>query len=423
VTVLLTDNPLSRGEDDRFGFLAHARVLCDAIEATTDLPLTIGIFGPWGTGKSSFMNICRELLTARGLPAITFNPWKYDQRDEIWHALIQTVLTEISRRLAEDRPGRSAALARAGATVAQLSRTAAWLMARRAAGPLTGGLLSAGDLDSVREAWSARRAEQYRHVNRFEQDFREVVQVVTDGGRLVLFIDDLDRCAPAAAVTVLDALKLFLGEASCVFVLALDAHLMAEAAAGRYGGDLARGHQYLEKLINFPYHLPAVPFESIRHQLRGDLLALGEDSSLWAVVDAAFGPNLRRVRRFISAFNLTTATLRVRTEPVRDQLLHAALLLAVRLRHPDFFAGLQTDPELWSRVDQAARGDRSQARPADVALLDADPGLRDLLYRTSPRRPGSGFPPLPTADTIRELTGVVAVTAEPLPAVGADRPG
>jgi hypothetical protein len=115
VTVLLTDNPLSRGEDDRFGFLAHARVLCDAIEATTDLPLTIGIFGPWGTGKSSFMNICRELLTARGLPAITFNPWKYDQRDEIWHALIQTVLTEISRRLAEDRPGRSAALARAGA--------------------------------------------------------------------------------------------------------------------------------------------------------------------------------------------------------------------------------------------------------------------------------------------------------------------
>ncbi|MGI5405385.1 P-loop NTPase fold protein [Streptomyces chartreusis] len=52
---LLSDNAISGASGDAFGFLAHARVLCDALEGTDDLPLTVGIFGPWGMGKSSFL--------------------------------------------------------------------------------------------------------------------------------------------------------------------------------------------------------------------------------------------------------------------------------------------------------------------------------------------------------------------------------
>ncbi|WP_185932464.1 P-loop NTPase fold protein [Streptomyces sp. WAC 01325] len=148
---LLSDNAISDASGDAFGFLAHARVLCDALEGTDDLPLTVGIFGPWGMGKSSFMNICRDLLRQREIPAIWFNPWKYDQKDEIWHALIQTVLTEMAidleRRRSEAGESKRERLTQTLATVRQLSQAAAWLLARRAAGPLTGGFLAAEDVD------------------------------------------------------------------------------------------------------------------------------------------------------------------------------------------------------------------------------------------------------------------------------------
>jgi predicted KAP-like P-loop ATPase len=94
--LLLTDNPVTGRGDDQFGFGTHGRVLCDAVQATVHLPLTVGVFGPWGTGKSSFLNICREILDRRGIPTIAFNPWKYDAKEAIWHALIQTILTEIA---------------------------------------------------------------------------------------------------------------------------------------------------------------------------------------------------------------------------------------------------------------------------------------------------------------------------------------
>src|SRR5262249_50858560 len=96
---LLTDNPVHSGHGDKYGFYGQAHSLCEAIAATHDLPLTVGIYGPWGSGKSSFLNISRAILRDRKVPTVSFNPWKYDQRDEVWHALIQTVLEEISAGL------------------------------------------------------------------------------------------------------------------------------------------------------------------------------------------------------------------------------------------------------------------------------------------------------------------------------------
>ncbi|MFH8791930.1 P-loop NTPase fold protein [Streptomyces sp. NPDC017941] len=418
--MLLTDNPIPDADGDRYGFRGHADVLCTAIATTEDLPLTVGVFGPWGTGKSSFMKVCQDLLGKRGLPTVWFNPWKYDQKDEIWHALIQSVLTEIAQKLEERRLTGDLALRErmSGAleTVRRLSRAAAWLLARRAAAPLTGGFLTADDVTAAQDALTEPGTEKYLHVNRFEQDFAEVVGAYTDGGRLVLFVDDLDRCTQDAAITVLDSLKLFLGEASCVFVLAMDQQVVAEAAARRINAehpDEARGRQYLEKLIHFPYHLPGVSFEAIVRHLRGKVTDshLSGSHELWELIEVAFEANPRRVRRFVNGLNLTAVTLRLNPDdpPSPRLLLHAATLLALRMKHPGFFAALRADPGLWRRYDDA-EFHKSDLTGQDVVLSHENPGVRRLLAAVAHRREGFAFPDPPTPTEIRLLTQVLTVT-------------
>ncbi len=404
--MLLSDNAVSRVEDDDFGFRGHAEILCDAIEATTQLPLTIGIFGPWGSGKSSFMNICRDLLAKRGLSTVTFNPWKYDAKEQIWHALIQTVLTEIIQTAGDETQRRGADIAK------KLSLTATWLLARSTTPILTAGMVSGSDLEAAREHWKEQGFERYRHVNHFEEDFAEAVRAYTRGGRLVVFVDDLDRCTGYAAVEALDALKLFLGASSCVFVLAMDQDVIAAAAAERLNADEIRGRQYLEKLIHFPYHLPVVRFETVYQHLRKAVPEpLDRDAALWRLVESAFGENPRRMRRFVSALNLTAETLRLHSQPTRERLMYAAILLALRLQHPAFFALIQQQPETWERMDAAARGNRSAMHQDEVDLAERDPSLLRFLETVSPgSRDGCEFPPIPTVDQIQVVTKVLAVT-------------
>ncbi|MFF7789574.1 P-loop NTPase fold protein [Streptomyces sp. NPDC007991] len=425
--MLLPDNPISGPDGDRFGFGTHAKVLCDAIATAEGLPLTIGVFGPWGMGKSSFMKVCEGMLKERGVRTVWFNPWKYDQKDEIWHALIQTVLTEIAvdldRRREAGEETRQERLSAALDTVKRLSQAAAWLLARRAAGPLTAGFLAPEDVDAVQGALTAPGAETYLHVNRFEQDFREVVDIYSGGGRLVLFIDDLDRCHEDAAITVLDSLKLFLGEGSCVFVLAMDYQVVAEAAAKRFdreGTDGARGRQYLEKLIHFPFHLPGIPFELLYQQLSSEVTdpAVGASRELWELIEVAFSANPRRVRRFINGLNHTVRTLQQHDgRPGSDRLLHAGVLLAFQIKFPDFFSALQNDPGVWARFDDA-EFTKSELGGRDGELAARNPGVRRLIASVSSRRTGFSFPPPPTASVLRLLTEVLTVTGGALTGEG-----
>ncbi len=92
---LLSDNPITKESDDTFGFGFFVDILGKAILDTKYLPVTVGIFGEWGTGKTSLMRLLCKRLESNECKTIWFNPWKYDSKEELWAALIRYILLEI----------------------------------------------------------------------------------------------------------------------------------------------------------------------------------------------------------------------------------------------------------------------------------------------------------------------------------------
>jgi predicted KAP-like P-loop ATPase len=252
---LFTDNPISSIEEDKFGFAPYALVLKDTILQTTPLPFCVGVFGPWGSGKSSFMKMLQWLMKDE-VQTIWFNPWKYDKKEDLWNALIQTILDYITERSKDEEVIKKAKA---------LALATTWLAMKKAIAALTAGIIDESNLDKIAESFKAEDQRNYRHINQFEDDFAYVVDHFSNGGKLVVFIDDLDRCLPENAITVLESLKLFIGNANCIFVLGIDHYVVEEGIKSRYTEKISiTGRDYLDKIIQVPFFLPPVSYERLK---------------------------------------------------------------------------------------------------------------------------------------------------------------
>jgi photosystem II stability/assembly factor-like uncharacterized protein len=92
---LVSDRPISRGDADALGL----RDLADAVSrflrnTRTEPPLTLAVTGPWGSGKSSLMNLVREDLESFGFRPVTFNAWHHQKEDHLLAALLQAVRSQ-----------------------------------------------------------------------------------------------------------------------------------------------------------------------------------------------------------------------------------------------------------------------------------------------------------------------------------------
>lgn len=415
----LTDNPVARIDEDAFGFRPYIEELHALVAGARSLPMTVGVFGPWGSGKSSFLKMWEDLLSfAPTIRTLWFNPWKYDQKVEVWAALIQSLLAEI--RTTEDVSLR----AKAG----RLARAATWLGVRGVSGSLasslTGGLLNGTAVENLWTEVSERESDYYRELNRFEVDFAETVrEFVGEEGRLVVFVDDLDRCTPAAALTVMEALKLFIGDAKCVFILAMDFDLLAAAAGTRFG-DLApgSGSAYLEKIVQLPFFLPEIGFETLRQSVGPSAGQLADNEAFWELVRMGFGTNPRRVKRYLNVLNLAIAIIAREggSGLSTAQRLQLAELLILRSEHRQFFRHLLVDPGAWRRLEESpALPPPGSADPVDVGREEDAmllPFLRDQgLTRLLRTRPGAynDHPPAPGAGDVERMIRTVRLAAGP----------
>jgi KAP family P-loop domain len=480
---LFTDNPLDSIEEDKFGFDAYAKMLGDLILDTQRLPFCIGIFGAWGSGKTSLMKMIRgqiepEERTNQPRPeertswtnwlpydkkedagqykkvrSIWFSPWKYDKKEDLWNALIQTILYRITEDLSDKkRKEETVRLAK------DLALSSTWLVLKKAATVFSSGVVSEQNLDSLVKAFRQQDETLYRHINHFEEDFKKVIDEYTDGGKLVVFVDDLDRCLPENAITVLESLKLFIGDSRCVFVLGMDDYVVAEGIRNSFGERLnLSGRDYLDKIIQVPFFLPPAPFENLKNMVMGELEETEfrndiQPIEIWKLIRWGMGGNPRKTKRFVNCFYLLQHILKhtdinralnyrgsrdeqgqelndVGQLTHEEQNIYLGKLLILQMSFPDFYRQLQSFPQDWKIVeenlgifsddDPARREEVLQATPA-LAGVHNNTNLKVFMTKTS-KGDDPRFPPPPSQEIVDSLLQAVSLVTEDVPEEAASR--
>lgn len=237
------------------------------------LPVTIGVYGDWGSGKSTVVRMVKEQLDAEeGTLCVYFNGWLFEGYEDAKAAIIGSILDE----LADQRR----AVEKAGDLFERLRKRVNWFRlmgwgiktyfsvtsglppASTAAAVSTGMVKAAADgMEGVIKEAPEGEDNIRRSVREFHDDFQELLKK-TDVETLVVFVDDLDRCLPTTVIDTLEAIRLFVFVPRTAFVISADERLVRHAVQTQYrdladpGRDL--GREYLEKLVQVPIHVPAL---------------------------------------------------------------------------------------------------------------------------------------------------------------------
>lgn len=324
--MILTDNET---KVDLLNNEAIAATIIKLLRDRPDQPVTVGVHGDWGAGKSSVLEMIEAGFEGEAkVLCLKFNGWRFQGFEDAKIALIEGIVTG----LIEKRP----ALTKAGEAVKEIFRRIDWLKVAKKAGGLalttfTGiptpdqiqaimGTLEGfiadptklatkenvesaiegvkGLLKPTGEGDSTNVPEEIKAFRKAFDDLLEKAAVE----QLVVLIDDLDRCLPDTAIETLEAVRLFVFTSRTAFVVAAD-EAMIEYAVRKHFPDLpdttgpqTYARNYLEKLIQVPFRIPALGDTETRIYVTLLLVGaeLGEDDPAFNALIALARDRLKR---------------------------------------------------------------------------------------------------------------------------------
>lgn len=451
--------------EDELGFRPAASALAGIITKTeqADTPLTIGIYGPWGSGKTSMMQMILERLNSNCI-SVWFDAWRYAQQEALWRALLLSVVESLrtqiqhdaewlaayidhQNRLAPDKPpitlnddGKVQARQQLNARLDDLAASLYRSVDREEPGAFEfqwdkAGKLAAGTLiragfsyipvlgqiseaaakakeglgeevyaDKLFDLFQRQRTkiycDQVQSLEQFHRDLKLTINelVVALDRRLVIFIDDLDRCMPEQAIGVLEAVKVFLDIQGCIFVLGVDREIIERGIRVRYkefalserGAALGvfpvPERDYLEKIVQVPFSLPPLAPTAISSFLAKRLptvegLSDAEHTQVAQLMTAGLLRNPRKVKRSFNIFRLHLILDQEHKRNTPAGLI--AKLTVIQTSFADLYERIARDPLLLRGVEQIVRGTPGAGAVSPELREEvgkSDPRLKELLF-------------------------------------------
>lgn len=304
---------------DLLGFQHLITTIVTLVRRERLLPATLGVFGDWGSGKSSLLQmVAAKLREDTDCLVVNFNGWQFEGYEDAKSALMGTILDEIAARASKGTKAKRMAkklLRRVNwlrVAAMGLKYGAAFFLAGPAGAAATGAVHIAaaqGKKDDTKqdekkkspdsEDFAKLLREDDKELRRTVREFRkEFDSLLKESGitSLVVIVDDLDRCLPETIIETLEAIKLFLFVPRTAFIIGADERLVKYAVRRRFpelpGENAEVGRDYLEKLIQFPVRIPpldAAEMETYINLLFAEIAGLQEGAFEKARLHSIYG--------------------------------------------------------------------------------------------------------------------------------------
>ena len=289
-----TDGPAI---EDNFNIERYINGLTSFIK-NCNTPITMAIQGDWGTGKTSIMSMVKNKIEKENngdIHLVWFNTWQFSQ----FNMGDQLPLLMMSKLVGAVGDKNSEASQKVKKILAGVSSFAL--------GYLTSG---ASRGEEIKEVFTGDFVDQ---IDQLKKDFQDLInKKAGDDGRVIIFVDDLDRLQPGKAVELLEVLKLFLDCEKCVFVLAIDYGVVSRGVKEKYGDDFSeeKGKSFFDKIIQVPFKMPVADYD-ITNYVRKSFADIGielpSDARTEVYVNLirdSIGNNPRSMKRLFNSYLL-----------------------------------------------------------------------------------------------------------------------
>ena len=242
-----------------------------SIIKNTDGSAVLSIEGEWGSGKSTFLRMwTSSLKSGDKVQVITFNAWETDYAEDPLIAIIGELESQL-----EDRENKSVLIKKLQTHAGMLARRAVPALLKS----LTYGMLDLNEhiersAADVTEKFASDLINKYSEQQNALNDFRDALGGIANSEqKLVIVIDELDRCRPTYAVEMLERIKHLFTVDGIIFIIAMDRKQLGSSIKCLYGNEM-NVDGYLRRFIDLSCRLPVV---SISDFLNASFHAFGID--------------------------------------------------------------------------------------------------------------------------------------------------
>jgi predicted KAP-like P-loop ATPase len=390
------DQPINTHKEDLLSRYSFAKSLAKAILSyELDDSISVGLFGEWGSGKTSLINMTLEeikSLSSQTEPfIIKFNPWNFSDQNQ----LIQQFFNELSLIL--DRDDSAGRYVKIGRTIQKYSRFFEpfdYVPAVSFIGKIAKALKAVG------KATEKTGEESSKNLSAVKNELNILLRNIDT--KIIIVIDDIDRLNNTEIRQIFQLVKSLADFPNTIYLLSFDKDVIINALKKVQEGS---GKDYLEKVIQVPFEIPQISEREVEHflfekldELIKDIHEGRWDRTYWGNIYHSglkyFFRNIRDVNRYLNTLSFGFSLVKDEVNPI-----DFIAITAVQVFIPNLYKGIKDNKDLFSGIRDSYRSSeearKKEEAQVEVILKQVDEIprniLTDFLQRLFPKMENVGY--------------------------------